>query len=124
LQLKFKGVHMTLPAEKYAAGKDGLLEVLRVWDRSEESLQRRRDLFDCWLDSVKGEGWARGDVYRLVWEILYECASEFSEGTLDQLGEFETGLTGFCAEESIERFPNEPSDVAQLVEYVRGNRWR
>jgi hypothetical protein len=115
---------MALSAEKYATGRQGLLKVLRCWDTSEESGQGCSDLFHCWLESVQGRGWTRADVYRLVREILEECPGEFSEDTMDQLAEVETALTGFSHEKSILRFPNEPSDGVQLMEYVRGNRWR
>ena len=114
---------MALPAEKYAAGKDELLRVLRRWDLPGDS-RLKGDLFDSWLKTVQRGGWTRRDVYCLVWEILKETPSQFSEATLVQLGEVETGLTGFCHVDSIIRFPNEPVDAGQLLEYVRGDHWR
>jgi hypothetical protein len=78
--------------------------------------------YDRNVDVVQSQGWTRADVYHLVQEILYSPASEFSEYTLDQLGEVEAGRTGYCDPKSIIRFPNEPSDEAELVAYVRGHR--
>jgi len=114
---------MALSEEKYAAGEDGLRRVLRQWDLPGDA-RLKGDLLDSWLESVQRGGWTRKDVYRLVEEILDESPSQFSQATWDDLLEFETGLTGYCHVDSITRFPNEPVDADQLLEYVRGNHWR
>lgn len=115
---------MALSVEEYAAGKEELLRVLNKWNLREDSVEVRGNLFDSWLESVQRRGWVRKDVYRLVCEILDEFPSQFSEATLDELLEVETGLTGFCHVDSIIRFPNEPADDPQLLAYVHGNLWR
>jgi hypothetical protein len=112
-----------MPPDDFTTGKEALLAVLRRWDAGVDLIEGR-DLFEQWLTSVQARGWARGDVYRLVWEILKEDPSEMSQASLDELGEIETALSGFCHENCIVRFPNEPTGTVELAAYVRGNRWR
>ena len=117
---------MSLSPEQYASGRQELQEVLREWDETGNSAGSPSvtNRFGSWFERIKDEGWTRKDVYDLVRDILDERPVRFSESTIDELAGFETTLTGFCAADCILRFPNEPSGVSQLVEYVRGNRWR
>lgn len=115
--------------QKYSAGKERLLKVLRQWDRSgpapkHEDLQNDRTAFDAWKKSVKDEGWTRKDMYDLINDIYGHHAKKFSAHTVDQLGEFETGITGRCDQDCIERFPGDPEDMDAFLEHVRGNKWR
>jgi len=119
---------MSLSTDQYAIGHKALLEVLRGWDLaenpSEPAWENARNQFASWFERLKDEGWTRKDVYRVVREVLDERPIRFSISTLDDLANFESGLTGYCEPKSIVRFPNEPSDENQLADYVRGNRWR
>jgi len=119
---------VSLSPEQYGSGRKGLRGVLQGWDLTDASSpsaqENAKNQFAAWLKGIQEQGWTRKDVHRLVWELLDERPPSFSESTLDELGEFETALTGFCAPKYIVRFPNDPADETELVDYVRGDLWR
>lgn len=111
---------MHFPPEKYAEGKQALLELLASWDRQESP----PDAIEEWLSFVQSAGWTRRHVHDVIWDIFRNHVSEFSEWTMDQLGEIHTGLIGHCGPEWIIRFPGDPSDAGELAAYVRGETWK
>jgi len=118
-----------LNPQQYASGKEELLTVLKRWEASgpkpvPSELQKEREIFDSWFDRVKKNGWTRLDVYNLIWDINKNHGGDVSEYALDELGEFETGITGFCASECIVRFPGDPETTYALCAHVRGERWK
>ncbi|QHT70715.1 hypothetical protein GXP67_30735 [Rhodocytophaga rosea] len=80
--------------------------------------------FYSYIRNLKLLGWRRVHVYSLVSEILSIGHETLGDDAVDLLGEYVTGLIGFCAPQSIDRFPEDPQDLNELTSYVRGNKWR
>jgi hypothetical protein len=82
------------------------------------------DTFRRFIADLIARGWTRRDMYDLTNDLLDHEAERSGENAMEELLEFETSLTGWCAASSILRFPCETEDEAALVAWVRGNEWR
>ena len=91
------------------------------WDRIEDFLGRL----------VSERGWNRKGIYELTGNVLTRAYNDPAAAdhialppeVIDQLDNYETGLNGDCAAQSIRRFAGEPEDLEELANYVRSGRW-
>jgi hypothetical protein len=81
------------------------------------------EAFKRFTQELSEKGWTRGDIYRLVADVQNNEHEKLPEESLDALYDYETGLIGHCSHDCIIRFPGEPTDEAEFLEYVYGKRW-
>jgi hypothetical protein len=79
--------------------------------------------FDAFIARLAEAGWDRGDIYRLVKDVLKNESHDLSEEAQEALYDFETGLIGHCGYDSIVRLPGEPTGEDEFLHYVHGKKW-
>lgn len=113
---------------EYAEGKRSLLAVMQSWEsagaRSQALTEGGDGSLEVWLHELQTRGWNRHDVYNLLHDVYRNHAAAYSESTIDELGEFETGIVGNCDIRCITRFPGDPLDPETLAASVRAEVWR
>ncbi len=80
-----------------------------------------------YFGALIARNFSREQMYLIVNDLAKtEPSLGFPQELVDQIGNFETGLTGRCSRSSIIRLSpalNEPIDHDEFVAYVRNLRW-
>lgn len=105
----------------WEAGLDSLWQALgEPADKVARATRQAR--FNAAVRSLIADGWTRGDLHAAVDELCQRPG--VSDRVVDDLDDLDTALTGWCAPESIIRFPGDPDDEGALVGHVRGAAWK
>jgi hypothetical protein len=81
---------------------------------------------------VINKGWNRKSIYELVSNVLDKewqkgstpnNQAALSEEAFDALTDFESAMIGFVHRDCIPRFPGEPADEQEFLDYVYSEKW-
>ena len=111
--------------KQYLRGKNDLMETLNFKENlNHQQVGSNPNDFHQIIDALVKSGWKRIDIYTLLWDIMNNHYNELDELVVDELGEFETSITGYCSPESIFKFPDDPENIEQLTAVVRAGKWK
>lgn len=99
--------------------EESLLIEFIINSPSEDYFQKEEQLFA----NLGRAGWNRKHIYDVCMYVQHH--KELTELQHDSIGEFLTGLTGFCsADGHFSKLPDEPEEKEAFISYIRSDWWK
>lgn len=87
------------------------------------------ELFDIWLSSYLLDflpfenKWERKYIYLLTHDLLNSNELTLNDDIINELYDIDNDLVGNCSMVGVKGYINEPTNINELVAYIRGYDW-